>query len=91
MNFAISSDASSIFGASFTSSSVMFVMCVMNSGIFTPGFMNVWNVSVLPSRSNLMAPNSVIWSFLLSKPVVSRSRDMNMGVGFFWGGACFVD
>ncbi len=80
MNSVIFCLISSSGGASFTSSFVMFVIWVMNSGIGTPGFMRVCSVSgfFFGSRLNLIAPNSVIWFFLLSSPVVSRSSETNM-------------
>ena len=75
---------SSMVGAFLTSLSVMFVMCVMNSGILTPGSMKDWRVSTFSfgSRLNFVAPNSMIRLVRLSKPVVSRSSEINMFIAY---------
>ena len=92
MKFPIFCLTSSRGGASATSSFLMFVIWVMNSGMGTPGFIRVCRVSVFcfGSRLNLIPPNSVIWFFLLSSPVVSRSREMNIVglLGFAEGAGC---
>jgi hypothetical protein len=51
-------------------------------GSVTPGFIKNERVSCgvpdIEKGSNLIAPNSIIRSFVGSIPVVSKSNDMNM-------------
>ena len=78
MNSSNSGVFSSRVGAPSTSSFLIPVMCVMNWGIGMPGSMKVWNSSILPSRSNFVAPISMMRLVRLSSPVVSKSNEMNI-------------
>ena len=66
--------SSSIVGASFTISSVMFVISWTLIGIGFSGFTNVSNVSITSPFLTFIIPISVIFSVLKDIPVVSKSN-----------------